>query len=388
MDTAQYTTLLAAMQAIPDPLKRRGQRFAWPLLLTLIAAGLATGFATARALAQWVRGHADDLQAMLPALTRLPSEATVLRTMRQLDVARLEPAIAQFIATLPAPPTPTPPPAPPPAYAGQALDGKIIRTVSASGRRMHLLSLVQHVTGRTLAQQALQGREVEVAGSQPMLAHRDLTGVLVTLDAGFTHRDVAQTIRTQHGHYLMMVKDNHPTMVAEIATFFALPGIVADDDQYDRVQTVSKGHGRLEIRTLERIQGACGDWQWPDVQQVVRRTCERIILKTGERSVHVHYGLTSVPVDESDAAQLERWWRGHWTIENRSHHVRDRTMGEDRHPVRTGHAPQGLAAIRNGLIALWRAQGWRNIADALRACALSVHETLSLIGALPATTLT
>jgi hypothetical protein len=43
-----------------------------------------------------------------------------------------------------------------------------------------------------------------------------------------------------------------------------------------------------------------------------------------------------------------------------------------------------LAALRNTLICLLRAQGWTNIADALRHTAASVRKALTLIGALPA----
>lgn len=75
---------------------------------------------------------------------------------------------------------------------------------------------------------------------------------------------------------------------------------------------------------------------WPDVQQVVRRECERIELKSGKYSSEVSYGLLSMRPQEASAALIERMWRGHWTIENPVHHVRDVTFGED-----AGHAAQG-----------------------------------------------
>ncbi len=183
----------------------------------------------------------------------------------------------------------------------------------------------------------------------------------------------------------MVVKQNHPLMRDEIALFFSEPRLPADaHEHYDCTTNVTKGHGRLEVRTLECITGQCTDWQWPDVAQVLRRTCERVVCKTGKRTVQVTYGFTSLTADAARAADLEVLWRGHWTIENRTHYVRDVTMGEDRHQMHTGHAPQVLAALRNALIDLWRAQGWCNMADALRACGASVHLALTCIGALPA----
>ena len=124
--------------------------------------------------------------------------------------------------------------------------------------------------------------------------------------------------------------------------------------------------------------------------QVIRRTCERQVRRKGKlkSSLEVSYGLTSLSPQETGAAGLETLWRGHWTIENRKHYVRDVTLGEDRHPMYRGTAPQALAALRNGLIDLWRHHGWRYIADAVRACAASLSDTLTLIGALPTRTLT
>jgi hypothetical protein len=46
--------------------------------------------------------------------------------------------------------------------------------------------------------------------------------------------------------------------------------------------------------------------------------------------------------------------------------VRDVTMGEDASQIRTGSAPQVMAALRNVVLALLRAAGFQNMAAALR----------------------
>jgi len=79
--------------------------------------------------------------------------------------------------------------------------------------------------------------------------------------------------------------------------------------------------------------------------------------------------------------QIERLWRGHWTIENRDHYVRDQTLGEDRCQLHTGNAAQALAALRNGVVSVLRHQGWESIAAALRHYGAPVKNALSLIGA-------
>jgi len=386
----QYSTLLATLEHVPDPRKARGKRYPWTLLLTIIVAGLASNYQTARAIAQWAKLHASELHAALPTLVRIPSASTLLRTLRQIDAAVLEQHLAQFVASLP---TTT-------AYAsciisphgellqGQAIDGKSVRSATAHGDRTHLVSLVQHESAVTLAQSEVASKRNEVAASQQLLAGRDLSGTVTTMDAGVTQRKVAQQIRQRGGHYLMVVKKNHPQMYAELALFFELPGILADNEHYDRCRTVSKGHGRLETRTLECLSARSEEWQWPDAAQLLRRTCVRLERKKGKCSLTVSYALTSLTVEEARAADLERLWCGHWTIERGKHYVRDVTLGEDRQPMHTGQAPQVLAAVRNTLIDMWRAQGWSNIADAVRDTAACVQRALTFIGVRPTATLT
>jgi hypothetical protein len=120
---------------------------------------------------------------------------------------------------------------------------------------------------------------------------------------------------------------------------------------------------------------------WPGVRQVLRREGERVIRKTGEVPWAVTYGLTSLAASEAPPSELASLRRGHWTIENRRHDVRDVTFGEDATQLYTGHAPQALAALRNSLISLLRAAGWRNIAAGLRHYTAAAQEALQFIGA-------
>jgi hypothetical protein len=59
-----------------------------------------------------------------------------------------------------------------------------------------------------------------------------------------------------------------------------------------------------------------------------------------------------------NSAQLQGFRRGHWGLES-THYVRDVTFGEDASTVRTGHAPQNLAALRNLVIGLCGLDGAR-----------------------------
>jgi len=392
MPAIQYTSLAAALAAVPDPRAARGQRYPWPLLLLLVAAALLNGQSTVRAMADWLRWHAADLRAVLPAPpARWPSAATLYRTLRHLDVAALEAILATYAAAL-LPPLAPPPPLPcavaPAPLRGLALDGKTVRGALTQGHPCHLVSLVDHTQALVLRQLGVPAKTNEITAAPRLLRGCALRHCVITMDALLTQRRLARQIRNAHGHYLMVLKDNHPRLAAAGRALFES---AAAGPTYSRsVPQVSKGHGRLETRWVECSTRLLDhlDWpgvvvpeylNWPDVAQVVRRTCERVVSKTGVRSVSVEYALTSLSAADADATELERLWRGHWTIENRVHYVRDVTLGEDAGQIHTGNAPQALAALRNGILNLLRARGYTNIAAALREYAASVAKTFHLL---------
>jgi predicted transposase YbfD/YdcC len=73
----------------------------------------------------------------------------------------------------------------------------------------------------------------------------------------------------------------------------------------------------------------------------------------GER-IETACAITSLIPEQAGPEELLALWRGHWGIETRLDYVRDVTLGEDACRVRSGAAPQALAAVRNSVISLVR----------------------------------
>lgn len=291
MDMPKYSTLMDAVVDIPDPRKARGKRHPWAVLLTLISAALLAGQRNGRAIGQWVDEHAGELQTHLSLPQRpLPSTSTFRRTLRALDVAALEARLAQFTQTLDEPPLALE--AAP--WQGQAVDGKAVRGAQAHGAKVHLVSLVRHGTGLVRKQVRVRDKSNEITAVPTLLQDQDLRGTVTTMDALLTQQAIAQQILAQQGHYLMIVKENQPALYAAIDLVFKVPPPPAPEYHVDQVTTITKGHGRLETRTLERTCALKGYVDWPGVGQVLRRTCQRIKLKTGAVSEEVTYGSTSL----------------------------------------------------------------------------------------------
>jgi hypothetical protein len=72
-----------------------------------------------------------------------------------------------------------------------------------------------------------------------------------------------------------------------------------------------------------------------------------IINNTEEVREAVVAGVTSLAPERADAAQLLALVRGQWQLEHPSQGVREVTCDKDRSPVRRGHIPPVMAALRN-----------------------------------------
>ena len=141
--------------------------------------------------------------------------------------------------------------------------------------------------------------------------------------------------------------------------------------------STTKGHGRLERRTLTTSTLLNDYLDWPGVRQIYRLQRERQIK--GKITRETVYGITSLARRQADADRLLELTQTHWHVENRLHWVRDMTFQEDACRVRSGSAPQILAAMRNLATYLLQPRMFPSIAAACRRFAIHPFEALQLI---------
>jgi len=356
----QCNTFVDLVAMLPDPRCARGRRCAWSVLLWVIGAALLSGQATPTAMSQWMWEHAEVVRSVIGE--RLPSCATLRRALQQLDVVEFAMQCRMpLVATSPT------------GLEARALDGKTVRGTGTHAHPLHVVSEVGHQRGQVVQQAAVASKSNEIPFVQQLRADRDLHGLVFTMDALHTQRVTARRIVEQGGHYLMVVKANQPDLCGAIPDWFAQPAWWGE--HAEETTTVTKGHGRHEWRTLERRAVVDLPWDWPGVQQVLKRTCLTHHIRTGTQRLHVSYGITSLPWHRASAAELERLWRGHWCIENQVHYVRDVTWHEDAGQSWVGNTAQALTLVRNWLTNRLRAEKWTNVAQALRH--FSAHPRLA-----------
>jgi predicted transposase YbfD/YdcC len=144
--------------------------------------------------------------------------------------------------------------------------------------------------------------------------------------------------------------------------------------------TLDKGHGRTERRTLKATTALNDYLNWPGVAQVGQ--VESVVTKEGKTTTEVRTFVTSVPRSEADGKRLLGWVRGHWSIENRSHYVRDVTLGEDASRIRKDSGPEVMSAVRNVTIGFLRLTGASNIAAAIRRNGSRIDDLFTKLGIL------
>ena len=214
--------LLSFLAEVPDPRSRHGRRHPLSAILGLVCCAIMAGARGYAAIGQW--GQDQDLALMHRlGFTRTPLKAGGIRkVLIALDVTAFEAALTRWAEASRGQPIPTAP-APPEAVA---LDGKTARgSFDGLERAVHLLSLMAHGSGWTLAQMAVpdgvEDKTNEHKTALRLLEGIDLQGRVVTGDAIFCQRDLSQQVRDAGGHSLWFVKENQPTLLQDIAAAFA-----------------------------------------------------------------------------------------------------------------------------------------------------------------------
>ena len=177
----------------------------------------------------------------------------------------------------------------------------------------------------------------------------------------------------------MPVKQNQPALLAAIQLWFEKPLPLRGLDNRQASQT-NKAHGRLETRTLQATTELNTYLDWPGLHQVLRLERRWLTLKTGQLTVEVRYGMTSLAPQQADADRLLQLWRGHWTIENNLHWTRDVTFGEDDDKTWRDNAPQVLATLRNAVLSLLHVFGFPSIKAARQFYAAFPSHAFDLLG--------
>lgn len=379
-------SLAAAFSRIADPRRARSVRYPLAALLSLAVAGILANHCTVLAIAEWgARQSGDCLRRLGFADGCTPCQSTLQRLFCRLDGQALAEALSAHFG-----PVVVPLPAMP-GSQGVAIDGKAQRgrlPFQQGGSPVHMLSAYCHEHGVVLAQEPIERgeekSEAELTVAPALIARVAWPGRVLTGDALFCQRHLCQQVCAAGGDYVLLVKENQPTLYADLALLFDPPAALPALPLLDRreVRTVERGHGRQQdTRHLVASTDLTAYLDWPCLAQVFR--LERTWQEHGTARRELHYGITSLPPAAGPPARLLGLKRAHWRIENGLHRVKDVTLGEDRSTTHTGQGPTVLALLRDAALNLLRRAGIHQIAARLRAHSQDPAAAIALVLAAP-----
>jgi len=214
-----------------------------------------------------------------------------------------------------------------------AIDGKTLRgaRTTAGKALVHMVSAWANSNNLVLAQRKVDDKSNEITAIPKLLKALELSGAVVTIDAIGCQKSIASQIVAQRADYVLAVKENQPSLLADIKDSFQMLAADSVDEQIDC------GHGREERRTRSMLGDLSlldAPGEWASLQGLVRIQAERYHKATGASEREVRYYITSL---KPDAARLNAAIRQHWGIENKLHWVLDVGFGEDLSRKRAGH---------------------------------------------------
>jgi hypothetical protein len=194
---------------LPDPRSRHGKRHPLVSVLCLVALGLILGRKSLEAIAKLRRDYGPGLILALGFRTgKGPSADTLGRLLGRLDPGALEEALAAWVR-----------PRLPGGVTRVCLDGKTLKG-SRDGEipGQHLLAAYAPEANAVLGQMRVDAKTNEHKAALQLLGVLPLDGKVVSGDAIFAQREVAEKVRDSGGDYLLTVKGNQPGLEEDIRT--------------------------------------------------------------------------------------------------------------------------------------------------------------------------
>jgi predicted transposase YbfD/YdcC len=381
-------SLYREFEKVKDGRGKKGRRFPLPFILTLIMLGKMAGQTRISGIMDWVKARRVPLKKMLNWPREFPAHSTYDEALAKCDEQDLIKAIESVIRKARAVEKCGDEPSRlvTQAYEGdnlvqRAVDGKTmkgtLKHTEDDQPPVHLVSLYECETGILVAQVEVKDKENEKSAGKILLDPLYVKGCIITSDAMFSFREWCTKIHIYNGYYLTIIKNNNPVVYRELEMFFGDEGI--DQNEWRYYKKVQKGHGRLEVREIwtstQMNDYYAKDWTGAAQVFMIRRT----VREKGEERIQIVYGITNLARKKANAQRILELNQKHWSVENRLHYRRDVTLREDSSQTRIKGAPETLAVINSGILALMDYLGVKNVASKMRHFDYYYQEALELL---------
>jgi predicted transposase YbfD/YdcC len=387
--TIHADSIYRAFEKVKDGRKKKGKRYPLAFILTLILLGKLAGETTLEGIIDWVNYRKKEIKLLLNWPKAFPSNNTYTNALSKCDGEEVVKVIAHIILKIRALDQ----------CAGEysrwleknaqsgenlihtAMDGKVmkgtLKHANDNQPEVWLIALYECQSGIVLAQKTYKGWGYEIEAGLAILHPALVKGRIITTDSLHSYRKWCATVHIYGGYYLAIINDRNPAVLRNLEMFFQDDGIDRSEWQYQK--KVQNGHGRLEVREIwastQMNEFFAKEWAGASQVFMIKRT-----IKDGsEERVDIVYGITNLTRIQANAEYLLELNQEHWYIENRLHYRRDVTLGEDASQVRVKEAPEVIAALNGGILALMDYLGVNNVAKQMRYYCANPREIIKLL---------
>jgi predicted transposase YbfD/YdcC len=371
-------SLYANFCKLRDKRKPKGLRYRLETILVVMVLAKICGEDNPSGIAEWAKHRTEFLcEALKLERKTMPHHSTYRRIVEEvICVEELEQMLSEMWSAK--------------RFFGKqvllAIDGKVLRgTLDESQNGVYLLAAYLPAEGLVLLEVEVAGKGSEIPAAPKLLKNIDLREKVVMGDAMHTQREVSIQIVEAGGDYIWLAKGNQPQIEEDIRLWFEpdptpIPGQSYIPKDFETAQTVSKGHGRLEERTLTVSSQLKDFLDWPYLEQVFKLERRFTFFKTGKVQEQVVYGITSLSRDDIHPSKLLTLIRSYWGIENGLHYRRDVTLHEDRTRMTHPTAGRVMACLNNFLLGLLLGKlNFRYLPSARRYFAAFPTQALALL---------
>jgi len=347
--------LVAILEVVPDPRKKRGIRYRLCDLLLLIVYACLCGHSDGVEIEYYTELHFEYYQELIN-LKKVPSHDTFSRILQMISFMALSEMLSEWLWKYY------------PElceryndYRVLHTDGKAVRGAAAKSegeKPVYMLNAMYEGESIGVKIRKIGEKENEISGLPEFLGMFDLEKTIVTIDAIGCNSTVIRAIEEGGGKYVLPVKENQKRLLQTIREKIDQLKEECRYEELPKAESLNKQHGRIEKTTAVLIQdttfiyeklGEDSCFSTVSKVLVIDKVSQKKENGTERETTSQRIMITNlegITVDE-----LLKIQKSHWNIEMQ-HWLLDVQLDEDRKTARKGNAATNASILRRFCLAV------------------------------------
>jgi predicted transposase YbfD/YdcC len=358
---------------VKDHRRKQGRRYELGHILLFSILAILSGATSYRKIQKFIVAHYDTLDEIFDLdWDRMPAHTTIRDIIQGTSGTELEQSFREYSALLAESDA---------QKQFMGCDGKVLRGSFdhfKDQKAVQILSAFVTNSRLILAHEEIATKTNEIPMAQALMEKLGLSGYIFTFDALHCQEKTLQTAQETGNEVIVQVKGNQKTLFNDCQT---ISETTFPDEVYQ--EPVTKARNRIESRKVEIFisPSLTDDQKWALVKVVVKVERYRQVFdtktKTWKNSDETSFYISTIVLSAQEFCQAIR---NHWGIENRNHHVRDVTLGEDKSRIRTN--PHIFAKLRSFALNILRKNNVENVSLELFDNCMNLDNVLNYVGVL------